>query len=93
MHLGHSSVRICRQLFGGNGGQVRVLEELQGYSDYKLHSFALQNGLTKFQLAEDAVLGSGKCRLLVELLADLKASQHPAASIYQVPACLTEMHV
>ena len=45
-----------------------------GYSDYKLHDFALQNGLTKFQLPDDAVLASGKCGLLVELLADLQAS-------------------
>ena len=45
-----------------------------GYSDYKLHDFALQHGLTKFQLPDDAVLASGKCGLLVELLADLQAS-------------------
>lgn len=64
----------CRQLFGGDGGQARVLDELMGYSDYKLHDFALQNGLTKFQLPDDAVLASGKCGLLVELLADLQAS-------------------
>ena len=44
------------------------------YSDYRLHSFALQHGLNKFLLDDEAVMSSAKCQLMVELLRDLQAS-------------------
>ena len=47
-------------------------EELLSYSDHRLHDFALQHGLTKFVLSDEAVMASGKCQLLVELLEDLQ---------------------
>lgn len=75
--LSHSLI-TCRQLFGGSPSQSQVCEELLGYSDYRLHDFAVQHGLSKWVLPDEAVLASGKCRLLVELLADLQARPAPA---------------
>ena len=64
----------CRQIFGGGCGKERISEELSGYSDHRLHDFALQHGLSKFVLSDEAVMSSGKCQLLVELLEDLQVN-------------------
>jgi hypothetical protein len=51
-----------------------VVEEMQGYSDYALHCFALQHPKRFGGYCLDAahVMDSGKCRLLSQLLPQLK---------------------
>ena len=84
---------LCRQLFGGLPSKSQVCEELLGYSDYQLHDFAVQHGLSKWALPDDAVLASGKCRLLVELLADLQARPAPANACDQADLICTSVAV
>ncbi|KAL0034958.1 hypothetical protein WJX79_002584 [Trebouxia sp. C0005] len=62
-----------RQLFGGGCSQARISEELMTYSDHRLHTFALLNGLNSFVLEDAAVMSSGKCQLLAGLLKELQA--------------------
>ncbi len=66
---------LGRQIFGGGCNQARISEELMAYSDHRLHDFALQHGLNKFVLDDDAVLTSSKCLLMSKLLKELQASQ------------------
>ena len=44
------------------------------YSDHRLHTFALHNGLNNFVLEDAVVMSSGKCQLLAGLLKELQAS-------------------
>lgn len=51
----------------------RILGELQGYSDFSLHSLACSNRhYSAFRLEEARVLESGKCARLAELLPALR---------------------
>ncbi|KAA6428197.1 MAG: SNF2 family DNA-dependent ATPase [Trebouxia sp. A1-2] len=50
--------RQVLQLFGGGCSQARISEELMTYSDHRLHTFALLNGLNSFVLEDAAAKGS-----------------------------------
>ena len=71
--VAHASA-VCRELFGGQATEAKVLAELQGYSDYEIHSLALANGkaFTKFVLEEKHLYSSAKCCLLAKLLPELQ---------------------
>ena len=49
-------------------------EELQGYSDFQIHSLAEENGplFKSFLLPEKYIYNSVKCRMLAKLLPELK---------------------
>ena len=65
---------VCRELFGGQATEAKVLAELQGYSDFEIHSLALANGkaFAKFVLEEKHLYSSAKCCLLAKLLPELQ---------------------
>lgn len=79
-------VCVCRGLFGEQCTLARVHEELLGYSDYSLHSFALQHPKRFGSFALDAkhVMDSGKFRTLAELL--------PRLQVCAASATLSENH-
>lgn len=64
----------ARGLFGAQATETKVKKELLGYSDYELHSFALDNGerFSSYILKEEHLFCSAKCRFLAKLLPDLK---------------------
>lgn len=66
----------CRDIFGGQATEAKVLAELHKYSDYELHSLSLSNGgpFTKFLLEEKHLYSSAKCCFLAKLLPELKVS-------------------
>ena len=64
----------CRDIFGGQATEAKVLAELQGYSDFDLHALARSNGgaFAKFLLEDSRLFGSAKCCFLAKLLPELK---------------------
>lgn len=67
---------MCRDIFGGQATEAKILAELHGYSDFELHSLSLSNGgpFTKFLLEEKHLCSSAKCCFLAKLLPELNVS-------------------
>ena len=65
---------LCRDIFGGQVTEAKVLAELQGYSDYELHALARSNGsaFAKFVLEDKHLYSSAKCCFLAKLLPELQ---------------------
>lgn len=62
------------RLFGGTCTLSRVRQELEGYSDFKLHSLMTHHPqvMSQYLLPPDAVMASGKFHYLANLLPQLK---------------------
>lgn len=68
---------LCRGLFGG-ASEDKIQRELLSYSDFQLHSLALENGTAfkDYLLGQDHLYASAKCRYLAKLLPELKVQHH-----------------
>lgn len=66
------------QFFGNECTEQRVLEEIQGYNDLKLHQLCVSCGgsLARKQLSGDSFFASGKCQALAQLLPKLREEGH-----------------
>ena len=80
-----TQVSVSRAIFGGDATLDKIRAELLGYSDFELHSFALNNGkhFADYALSKEHLYSSAKCGLLAKLLPELKVGccipvVHPA---------------
>ncbi|KAG7640249.1 P-loop containing nucleoside triphosphate hydrolase [Arabidopsis suecica] len=76
-------IRIARKLhpigaFGFECSLDRVIEEVKGFNDFRIHQLLFQYGVndTKGTLSDKHVMLSAKCRTLAELLPSMKKSGH-----------------